>query len=640
MTRAPLLFALAALALGGGCAVLPDAPSCSVTSDCPTEHVCGEDGICREDEPLLQSLVVNDRPRLDLLFVIDNSGSMCDEQDDLAEAYGAFLGVIDSTFGLDRVDMRLAVTSTDMQNPEDRGRFLARPAPPGPSPSCDVAATGVQFDVRTAGCDEIDLPPIFSTDEITDLAEAQRRVRCMLTLGTNGDGFEKGLEASRQALSCDGPNAAFFGACCEDGVFDPACEVTGADAPRFLRPDAQLLLVYFSDEDDCSDPVSNPRADLASCEAAGCAISRDSNSSCEWDRERLTPVDEYAEFLRSLKKDPSAVNVLAITGPRFLTDEGWEVYLERPESACDSIESCNEACDAPTGDDETAPTGFVSELGVCCPRGVCEGPVVPVCRTARGDAYSGKRYQTLADLFGLFGETCVGADCPSICSDDYQAQLLKGLELAQRALALMCLDEAPLCVVDGRSCARADELAEPANYDVDIKLTCPEGADQATCDRIDSELRIGTSSCTTGFGLNFTEPLPLGTEVIARYRRERPRKRVELEATDLPIAIPDGSAEAVSTLAVDRSGNVARARVSLRIAHPTRGDLTVSLRHGETEQVLSAEEGKSADNLEGVFVLDDFLGTSAAGDWSLVVRDGFPIHSGEIRAWALELELE
>ena len=68
------------------------------------------------------------KTKLDFLFVIDNSGSMCQEQKNLARNFTAFSELLFQD--LQAADYRLAVVSTDFRSSEHRGRFLRRPARP------------------------------------------------------------------------------------------------------------------------------------------------------------------------------------------------------------------------------------------------------------------------------------------------------------------------------------------------------------------------------------------------------------------------------------------------------------------------------------------------------------------------------
>jgi hypothetical protein len=129
----------------------------------------------------------------DILFVVDNSGSMADEQSLLAAGFNSFISEIEST----GTDFHIGVVTTEFQHSDPkRGRLLGSPS------------------VLTANDDYERL--------------FQERVH----VGIEGSGKEQGLEAASYALSSvmtTGPNAGF------------------------LRENASLLVVVVSDEDDCSD---------------------------------------------------------------------------------------------------------------------------------------------------------------------------------------------------------------------------------------------------------------------------------------------------------------------------------------------------------------------------------------------------
>ncbi len=158
---------------------------------------------------------------IDVLWVIDNSGSMAEEQDELANSFYQFI----SYFARGRVDYRIGVTTTDVFN--DKGELLGSPA--------------------------IITPPPRTPDPVSAF---QRNVR----VGTGGKGLEQGLAAAKLALDkqakiasdllaqrdacvakCEGDNAQL----CKD-------DCTRRYAPDFMRPDAYLYVVAVSDEEDHS----------------------------------------------------------------------------------------------------------------------------------------------------------------------------------------------------------------------------------------------------------------------------------------------------------------------------------------------------------------------------------------------------
>ena len=130
---------------------------------------------------------------IDILWVVDDSQSMSDEQAKIAERFDDFLTGIDDA----GVDWHMGVISTDLDNLESAALLQGDPA-------------------------------VLSADTPDFRTKFQQRVR----VGIEGSDMEKGIDAAFQALSeplVSGPN---------DG---------------FRRPGATLMINYFSDENDCSD---------------------------------------------------------------------------------------------------------------------------------------------------------------------------------------------------------------------------------------------------------------------------------------------------------------------------------------------------------------------------------------------------
>ena len=133
----------------------------------------------------------------DILFVVDNSGSMSDDQSKLASSFSSFINWVVSA----QVDYRIAVTTTDVDAGGEQGAFQGSPK------ILDVTTPNIEA--------------AFSAN---------------VQVGDTGSGSEKGLEGSRLALS------------------EPM--LSGANA-GFLRSEARLYIVYVSDESDqSSDNVS------------------------------------------------------------------------------------------------------------------------------------------------------------------------------------------------------------------------------------------------------------------------------------------------------------------------------------------------------------------------------------------------
>ncbi len=159
--------------------------------------------------PNLATPVIVDRivqttvPAVDVLWVIDNSCSMSEEQTALATNFPRFMNF----FADSGLDYHVGVVSTDMSDFNQRGKLLR-----DPSSGLRIIDSSVQNPAA-----------VFSG---------------MATLGTNGAADEKGRAAAYTAL------------------------VTRAaiDNAGFFRPDAFLSVIVVSDENDYSgnSPISLP----------------------------------------------------------------------------------------------------------------------------------------------------------------------------------------------------------------------------------------------------------------------------------------------------------------------------------------------------------------------------------------------
>jgi hypothetical protein len=154
--------------------------------------------------------------KVDVLWVVDNSGSMAPRQENLARNFQAFI----TLFRQGSIDFRLAVTTTDI---------FTRPG--------ELVGT-----------------PALLAPDTPDLENAfARNVR----VGTSGSAYEAGLEAARLVLERQEEEGAPWRAAlatCEAGCDTESCrEDCAVRYPvPFLRPGAFLYLVFVTDEEDRS----------------------------------------------------------------------------------------------------------------------------------------------------------------------------------------------------------------------------------------------------------------------------------------------------------------------------------------------------------------------------------------------------
>jgi M6 family metalloprotease-like protein len=110
------------------------------------------------------------------------------------------------------------------------------------------------------------------------------------------------------------------------------------------------------------------------------------------------------------------------------------------------------------------------------------------------------------------------------------------------------------------------------------------------------------------------------------------------------MAIPDRYTRGVSdSIALDKSGNVKKIKVSVDISHPNIGDLKVELASpGGRKAVLHNRANGSQDNLvktydsDSALVLASMIGQPLKGKWVLTVKDLVRGNVGKLNKWSLE----
>jgi len=158
--------------------------------------------------------------KMDILFIVDNSGSMEEEQTNLGTNFPKFIDVLNAymTSAGTGLDYHVGLTTTSLSE--------VSPIPlPIPIPGGDDGALHNQ-----SSCG-MTRPWIERTDNNPAMQFA-----CVAKVGTDGSGHEQPLSAAKLALTdriADGKNAGF------------------------LRPDALLAVVILTDEDDQSDDASS-----------------------------------------------------------------------------------------------------------------------------------------------------------------------------------------------------------------------------------------------------------------------------------------------------------------------------------------------------------------------------------------------
>lgn len=198
--------------------------------------------------------------KMDILFVVDNSGSMLEEQVNLAANFPGFIQVLDA-FDTE-LDYRVGVTTTG------RDYSWTLDSPLGPLPSS-----------QTGGDNGALLQRCGMTRRWVERGDPTPgdTFSCAAQVGDQGPAMEMPLAVIKQAFSeriADGTNATF------------------------LREDALLAIVVLTDEDDCSyeQSVTLGLTELT-CQA------------------KVEPVSTYKTFLDDLTGGPGRWALAIIAGP-------------------------------------------------------------------------------------------------------------------------------------------------------------------------------------------------------------------------------------------------------------------------------------------------------------------------------------
>ncbi len=251
----------------------------------------------------IQNTVQTPITDIDVLFLIDNSNSMAEEQANLATNFPKLIQKLDEG-GL---NYRVGVVTSDLgagSYPKlpscekiegDKGKLVPMPQKPECPQMQDAWIEKIKGKTNVPG---------------DDISQA---FACLAQVGVGGCGFEHQLEAIYKALD---PNVN----------------------PGFLRRDAALALIIISDEDDCSaedtslfDPsnqaLDGPLGPLTSfrCFEFGthCNINDRTQtgvrSNCVPEGKYLYPISRYVDKIKKLK---SQILVSAITGPTNRVEVG------------------------------------------------------------------------------------------------------------------------------------------------------------------------------------------------------------------------------------------------------------------------------------------------------------------------------
>lgn len=271
-------------------------------NECDLAAVCEAGACCAPAENLV-----------DLLFVVDGSNSMLEEQVSLADQLPRLVRILtsgdadlDGTPDFPPVtDLRAGVVTVDMGS----GAVAVPTCDGGPTGDDGILSTRGNTDI--AGC--AGTYPRF-LDFAGDAVDFSRDLSCVARVGTGGCGFEQQLEAGLKALTPSTSDLTFVSG---SGHGDGANE-------GFLRDEAILGVILLTDEDDCST-TDTELFDPSSVRYGGVL-----NLRCFQFQEALHPVSRYVDGLQALKRDRRRVVFSAIVGvPPDLVPEPGDVDFDR-----------------------------------------------------------------------------------------------------------------------------------------------------------------------------------------------------------------------------------------------------------------------------------------------------------------------
>lgn len=408
------------------------------------------------------------QPKMDILWVIDNSGSMCEEQAALRQNFSRFANQLVA----EGVDFNLGITTTHMkenysiETVAKPGELQSTPQPlPSLIPTChgdegdpDNQQDGYQpirDQLQTAvgcakdpsawqhlldvtddeiacsldnNCSQLELEDLFprpiqegespyrdtpkvvrssyyDADDKIDVERMSRDFACMSLVGTRGYSVEKGLGAAVEAVSPE--------------MTGGAAEAPADDtAPNhgLVRQDAEFAVVFVTDENDCTHDGTLHENTM--CYGEICEFANHPDIT---DSPLIDPAELAAQFTDNLSAtkgrqiDETEVTVASIHGR-------WKRYGAAPDYPAETPftpQECTELDQGPGSD-----------------RGVSTS-----CDSEFGTAYSGDRYERFAQSFSRsFPQAGADEHMPGlICKPEEIANTLEAIGSASASAAAVCI---------------------------------------------------------------------------------------------------------------------------------------------------------------------------------------------------------
>jgi hypothetical protein len=345
------------------------------TTDDPSETDPDTTDTTDPPDPTMGGVALAEQSDADILFVVDNSGSMAEEQAKLAQSIAALVE------GLGDINYRIGVTTTDAGNPRcppavttpengglvlsscldriDAGEFMMPNMIDVSSACTDVCAKSDAELIVTPTTTDLDTNAVprkwveqsGGLLNVEGVADATEALQCYLPQGVVGCGFESHLESMFRALTAtkDSGSTSNFGFLREAGVL--ALVIVSDETDCSFNPDASEIFidnkVFWNDPQD-------PAPTSAMCWRAGVACSGSAPTWEECHAESfdlqgeagaseqdavLFPISKYIDFVAEIQSqkqmfDPNArviVRMIAGVPIGYESFDSELVYEDSPE---------------------------------------------------------------------------------------------------------------------------------------------------------------------------------------------------------------------------------------------------------------------------------------------------------------------
>lgn len=337
----------------------------------------------RPEQQTNQYYEVNPIRDVDILFMVDNSPSMNQEQENLGRNFPAFMDELKKIPG-GLPNVHIGVISSDMgagptpvgsctRPGGDRGIFQVKPnCGLNPNERFLISRENGSFN-NFAG----DIGRVFS---------------CMALLGVTGCGFEHQLQATRVALY----------------------ESITPENKGFLRPNAYLAVILITDEDDCS---AEPNSDLFTQDYGMSTASFRCAREGHLCNGRQPPTDAFQSPLAECKANPGG-KLIAV---QQIVDS-IRMLKARPDQ---------QIIVAGIFGWPNNPTGALYRYTKSTRSG--EVDYAAVCESANGQATAALRVKEFVEAFGQSGNYF------SICQDDFRPAMKAIGEKVAARLSTPCI---------------------------------------------------------------------------------------------------------------------------------------------------------------------------------------------------------